>query len=170
MKVGGPILEARFAGLGAGWKTPPLIPQILREYRYEPELYVCDRTQRLGVVTIDNQHKWRPTVVADMNSLPFRDGAFRCAFYDPPYDVPYKRAVNELLRVCSERAAILHLRDISPGYRHVNGLNDPNWPWRREASILLLCGNDSQVRCLNLFKREQLGQEQAFKNVGDDAR
>ncbi len=36
-----------------------------------------------------------------------RDGAFRCGFYDPPYEAPYKRAVMELARVCRERIAIL---------------------------------------------------------------
>ncbi len=154
--MGGPILEARFGGLGAGWKTPTLIPRILREYGYEPDLYVCDRTQRLEVVTLDILPSVHPTIVGDMNSLPFADRTFRCGFFDPPYNGPYKRAVNELLRVCSEKAAVLHERDIAPGYIGVNGLRVPpqEWGWRREASVLLLCGNDARVRCLNLFRHE----------------
>jgi len=151
--MGGPILEARFAGMGAGWKTPPFVPAILEWHGYEPDLYVCDRQQRLAVMTVDSDRRVHPVVQADMGHLPFRDRSFRCGFYDPPYDVPYKHAVNELLRVCREKAAILHIRDIAPGYGWGRA-REPNG-WKRYASILLLCGNDSLVRCLNLFVRDE---------------
>ncbi len=150
--MGGPRLEARFAGMGAGWRTPPFVPSILRENGYEPDLYVCNQHARLSVMTVDSNRHWRPVVVADMNHLPFVDSSFRCGFFDPPYDVPYKRGVNELLRVCLERAAVLHVRDVAPSYAGLKS-SFRTYGWKRDASILLLCGNDSRVRCLNLFRR-----------------
>ena len=140
------VLQARFAGFGRGWNTPQHVPGILREFGYEPDVYVCDRTQRVHGVRVDIERKWRPDIVADMNRLPFRDRAFRCTFFDPPYDVPYKKAVREVARVSSERLAVLHVRDV-----HVPFVRSD--PWRREATILLLCGRDSVVRCLNLWRR-----------------
>jgi len=150
--MGGPRLEARFGGLGAGLKTPSLIPQILRDNGFEPDLYLCDRTGRLQGLRVDASRKVRPDVIADMNHLPFKDRSFQCGFFDAPYDVPYKKAVNELLRVCSRKAAVLHIRDIGPGY--LFGKGGPH-PWSRIASILLLCGNDSLIRCLGLFGRKE---------------
>lgn len=140
------VFEARFAGLAAGWKTPPRVPYFLKEFGFTPDIYVCNQTPRLGAMSVDIRRLWKPTIQGDMNHLPLRDRAIRCAFFDPPYDVPYKRAWREVGRISRERCAILHVRDVGP----------PSTEWVRVKSILLLCGNDSVVRCLGMFVRLDL--------------
>ena len=138
-------LLAMYGGPAKGWRTPKWVPRILRQFGYEPDLYVCDRTPRLQGVRVDSDLETRPTIAADMNHLPFRDGAFRCGFFDPPYSVPYHQAINELARVCREKVAVLHIRDVNPP--------KPKRTWTPTHKVLLTCGPDTLIRCLILYRR-----------------
>jgi hypothetical protein len=147
-----PFMEARFGGYAEGWTTPPFVPSIMREHGFDPDLYVCNHAQRLGVTTVDADRAWHPTVVGDMAHLPFRDRSFRCAFFDPPYEAPYRAAVEELGRVCREALAVLHVRDVAPPRRAGVDAWGRN-VWRRAGRVLVPCGDDKLIRCLALFRR-----------------
>ncbi len=120
---------------------------MIRRRGLDPDLYVCDRKQRLDVVTLDSDRRYHPQVQGDMEALPFKDRSFRCVFFDPPYEGPYKKGVNECGRVSSETVIVLHTHDVCPprgfGFRGGGG------------RILLVCGMDGVARVLKFFVRKR---------------
>lgn len=114
---------ATFGGMAKGWLTPKWIPKLIRRHGFTPDLYVCDRTQRLGVTRVDNDPTVRPDVLADFTALPFADQSYDTVFFDPPYppavpNVPYKKGVRECARV-ARRVLITHMDRVTscpPGF------------------------------------------------------
>ncbi len=53
-------------------------------------LHVCSGSMRRGIC-VDIRSECRPTVVADGEALPFRDGCFRWVLIDPPYSEEWAR-------------------------------------------------------------------------------
>ena len=105
-------------------------------------------------VTIDNDIKVKPTVVAEWSSLPFKDKVFSQSYWDPVYFsrigkdkvVKFQRQDNclrEICRVTSKRLLILHPLI----YPCPKG-------WRREAVIAITFGPNKMIRCLQSFVRK----------------
>jgi len=77
--------------------------------------------------------------------LPFEDDQFAFGYWDPPYDSLYKKEGIEIWRTC-RKLAILHT--------HI-------WPraWlkdaKRLAMIAITMGPLKQIRCLQVFRKEE---------------
>ena len=138
--------ELRFVGHFSGWRTNRRTFRLLRELGVEPDLFVCEQTQRLGAVTVDYDRRFKPTVLADFNALPFVDGAFDTTFFDPPYDRAYKRGLIECFRVTRTTVALLHQLDVAPPHRNP-------WPWTHTDKFVLTCGPDRLARFLNVWRK-----------------
>jgi hypothetical protein len=107
--------------------------------------------------SIDNDIQTTPSVCANWQRLPFRDGQFRSGYWDPPYlgyigddgDVHYSRlqaCFEEILRVLNKRVFIL-----SPlVYPCPDG-------WKREAVIAITMGPNKVIRALQAFERKGSG-------------
>lgn len=78
-------------------------------------------------------------------SMSYQDNQFEFGYWDPPYDHLYKKEGQEIWRVC-RRLAILHTYI---------------WPraWligaQREAMIAVTMGPMKQIRCLQVFRKEE---------------
>lgn len=54
----------------------------------ERVLHVCSGSMKIGV-RVDIRFEMAPTIVADVNTLPFRDSTFEWVMADPPYSQEY---------------------------------------------------------------------------------
>lgn len=72
-----------------GQYPPTFLKRALALWPDVPEsriLHVCAGTVQHGI-RVDLSAKFKPTVLANAEQLPFRTGAFDLVLYDPPYDV-----------------------------------------------------------------------------------
>ncbi len=97
----------------------------------------------LGSITVDIRPEAAPTVVADWSHMPFRDGAFEQAFWDPFYDGRYDPGLREILRVTRFRLLLLHTLI----YPQAEG-------WFKEAMIAITLGPNKRIRCLQVWRRD----------------
>lgn len=77
-------------------------------------LHVCSGSMRLGI-TVDIRPETRPTVVADGQRLPFRDGVFRWVMIDPPYTRQYARNLYNTRYPVPKRLVYEAARVTAPG-------------------------------------------------------
>lgn len=94
-------------------------------------------------ISVDINQDGQPTVVADWRNLPFADGKFNFAFWDPPYDKLYRPELREIARVC-KRLALLH-EYVQP---LIHG-------WEGEAVLGITMGPNRRIRCLQIWKRSE---------------
>jgi hypothetical protein len=94
--VFGPDWRKRYEPLGSVWAgdDAELLEELLRLYPKKPPMSILDSTVNAGrfwrgssrpVVGLDIEARYRPHVVGDNGSMPFRQGTFDVVVYDPPH-------------------------------------------------------------------------------------
>jgi hypothetical protein len=68
------------------WSHPKSVDHWLRKQIIGFSINVCKGRSDLGNVTIDILHDLKPTVIADLYHLPFKDKTFDTCICDPPFD------------------------------------------------------------------------------------
>ena len=98
-------------------------------------LHVCSGSMRIGLC-VDIRPETTPTLVANAQQLPFRDGTFLWVMADPPYSAEYARnlyqteavypnphsLMAECLRVTAENGRVGFMHHIVPKFRRPSRL------------------------------------------------
>jgi len=126
-----------------GWGCPTILERMKKFLGTTPDVYFGKTDGIKKGISVDVNPKNKPTVVADWNSLPFRNRVFSFAFWDPPYDRRYNKALEEIKRVTKERIAILH----QIVYPSLDG-------WKKRAIIGITTGPNMRIRCLQIYDRK----------------
>ena len=135
--------------LTKGWGCPTILERMYEFLGERPDAYfgLTDGIDDPDADTIDINPENNPKIVADWNSLPFRDGHYGFSFWDPPYDKRYDKGLREIARVTRRRLAILH-QLIYPQ----KGLLDE---WQKFAIIAVTTGPNMRIRALQIYDKIQ---------------
>jgi len=142
------------------WGCPTIIGRMIKFLNDVPDIYfgVTDGIRDKTATTVDINPANHPTVIADWADLPFEDGQFDFAFWDPVYDRLYPECLREILRVTRRRIAILH-QIIYP-----NPVG-----WIKRAMIAVTTGPIMRVRELQIYDRLEYRRDplQKKKQLGE---
>jgi hypothetical protein len=122
-------------------------------------LHVCAGTVQHGI-RVDLSTKFRPSVIANAESLPFLDGSFDLVLYDPPYDKKnaeiygvapkpprWPHTMREMTRVLSPGGHIGILHWYYPSYSR------KKWGIRLVGLIAVVPGFCSITRMFSIFEK-----------------
>ena len=101
----------------AHWSHPRSVDLWLKTECVGFTLNVCCGKSVVGDIKIDLERQLKPTIIADMFHLPFRDKIFETAVCDPPFNYYGSiKWLHELRRVAKKRIILAsNLRRISVG-------------------------------------------------------
>jgi SAM-dependent methyltransferase len=124
-------------------------------------LHVCAGSVQHGI-RVDLSPKFRPSVLANAEQLPFRDGSFDLVLYDPPYDQKnaeiygvapkppkWPHTMREMIRVLSPTGHFGVLHWYYPSYsRRKMGI--------KLVGLIGVCpGFCSAMRAFSIFEKQQ---------------
>jgi SAM-dependent methyltransferase len=155
------VLGNNYKGSGYYGAYPPgylkrvyaLFPDVMRS----SVLHACSGSlQGVDGITVDLNPTLRPTICANVHTLPFRDAAFPLILADPPYSkadaVHYatpmvKRNVmmRELARVCRPGGHLVWLDTVLPMF------SKTQWHWF--GALALVRSTNHRVRLCSIFRR-----------------
>ena len=118
----------------------------------------CGRCHIDGATNVDNMPLPEADVVADVESLPFRDGSYDVVLIDPPYTeedasrykqsrlISSRKVMAESRRVLNDEGWLLWLDEKYPSYRRAE--------WSLRGLIGIVTGFERRTRVLSMFQKK----------------
>jgi len=105
----------------------------------KPVFHICSGSSDIGDIRLDRsyikdvemfrEHRGLPSLLGNMERLPFKDSIAGSVICDPPYKYDFTKPelISELVRICKPRGKIVFIAPWIPNHKALKVLNTDLW-------------------------------------------